>query len=37
MRIRPDARLIITAAIIVAPFVIVGGLIYRAMQWVGWI
>lgn len=37
MRIRPDARLIVTAALIVTPFVIVGGLINRALQWLGWI
>ncbi|TJW05466.1 MAG: hypothetical protein E5W82_28915 [Mesorhizobium sp.] len=36
MRIRPDAQLITTAALIVAPFAIVGGLVYRLLQWPGW-
>ena len=30
-----DARLIVTAALIVAPFVLGGGLIYRWLQWFG--
>lgn len=29
------ARHIITAVLIVAPFVIAGGLVYRALQWLG--
>lgn len=36
-RIRGDARIIVNAALIVAPFVIVSGLIYRALQWIGWV